>query len=206
MSSSSTSSSGRASDIASKSISDTLTDLQVHPEQGLTQADVDARRKKDGYNEIVEQKGHPVLKFLKHFWGPSAWMLEVIVIFSAVLKKYPDLAVVSGLLVVNAVVSFLQERRAQGVVEMLRKRLQVSARVLRDASWQIVPSRELVPGDIVRLRSGDIVPADMKLLAGDLIVDQSALTGESRTLTRNPMMWRHQGLSSARAKRTAWSF
>ena len=184
MSSPPTSFSTSPSDIPSKSISETLLDLQVNPEEGLTRAEVDVRRKKDGYNEIVEQKGHPVLKFLKKFWGVSAWMLEVIVIFSAVLKKYPDLAVVSGLLVVNAVVSFLQERRAEGVVEMLRKRLQVSARVLRDSSWQLVPARELVPGDIIRLRSGDIVPADAKLLTGGLIVDQSALTGESKNVEK----------------------
>jgi P-type E1-E2 ATPase len=89
-------------------------------------------------------------------------------------------------LVVNAVLSFMQERRAAGVVETLRKRLQVNARVLRDASWQVFPARELVPGDIVRLRPGDIIPADMKLLTGALSVDQSALTGESKDVEKNP--------------------
>jgi P-type E1-E2 ATPase len=84
------------------------------------------------------------------------------------------------LLVVNAVVSFMQERRAAGVMEALRKRLQVNARVKRDASRQVIPARELDPGDIVRMRSGDIIPADVKLLTGSLTVDQSALTGESK--------------------------
>jgi H+-transporting ATPase len=101
-----------------------------------------------------------------------------------VLRKYSDLAVVSALLVVNAVLSFAQKRRAAGVVETLRRRLQVGARVRRDSIWQIVQARELVPGDIVRVRSGDIVPADVKLLTGVLGVDQSALTGESKDVEK----------------------
>jgi magnesium-transporting ATPase (P-type) len=111
-------------------------------------------------------------------------MLELIMALSLVLRKYSDLAVVSALLVVNAVLSFAQERRAAGVVETLRRRLQVGARVRRDSIWQIVPARELVPGDIVRVRSGDIVPADVKLLTGVLGVDQSALTGESKDVEK----------------------
>jgi len=171
---------GNAPDIASLSIPDTLLALRVNPETGLTAADVDVRRKEHGYNEVAEQKGHPVLQFLARFWGVSAWMLELIMILSAVLRKYSDLAVVGALLVVNAVLSFMQERRAAGVVETLRRRLQVTARVLREANWQVIPARELVPGDIVRVRTGDMIPADVKLLTGALSVDQSALTGESR--------------------------
>jgi len=167
-------------DIASASVPDTLALLKVHPDTGLTGAEVDTRRKENGYNEVAEKKGHPVLKFLKKFWGISAWMLELIMVLSAVLGKYSDLIVVGALLVINAVLGFMQERRAAGVVEALRKRLQVNARVLRDSSWQVVPARELVPGDIVRVRPGDIIPADVKLLTGALTVDQSALTGESK--------------------------
>jgi H+-transporting ATPase len=140
---------------------------------------VNERRKVHGFNEVAETKGHPVLAFLGKFWGLSAWMLELIMVLSAVLRKISDLAVVSALLVVNAVLSFLQERRAAAVVQTLRRRLQVSARVLRDANWQVIPARELVPGDIIRVRPGDIVPADAKLLSGALSVDQSSLTGES---------------------------
>ena len=153
---------------------------------GLARAEVDTHRKEHGFNEVAEKKGHPVLVFLGKFWGLSAWMLELIMILSAVLRKFPDLAVVSTLLVVNAVVSFMQERRAAGVVETLRRRLQVSARVLREASWQVIPARELVPGDIVRVRSGDIIPADVKLLTGALSIDQSALTGESKDADKAP--------------------
>ena len=176
----------RTSDIASASAADTLASLNVKPESGLTSAEVDTRRQEHGYNEVAEQKSHPVLKFLGKFWGVSAWMLELIMLLSAILGKYSDLAVVSALLVVNAVLSFMQERRAAGVVETLRRRLQVSARVLRESGWQLIPARELVPGDIIRVRSGDIIPADVKLLTGELSIDQSALTGESRDADKLP--------------------
>ena len=177
---------GKAPDIATASVPDTLATLRVDPGIGLTRAEVEIRRKEHGYNEVAETKGHPVLKFLRKFWGISAWMLELIMILSAALGKYSDLVVVSALLVINAVLSFLQERRAAGVVEALRRRLQVSARVLRDSSWQVVPARELVPGDIVRVRPGDIIPADVKLLTEALTVDQSALTGESKDADKAP--------------------
>ena len=173
-------------DIASASVPDTLASLKVNPDNGLARAEVDTRRKENGYNEVAEKKSRPVLKFLKKFWGISAWMLELIMVLSAVLGKYSDLVVVGALLVINAVLGFMQERRAAGVVEALRKRLQVNARVLRDSSWQVIPARELVPGDIVRVRPGDIIPADVKLLTGALTVDQSALTGESKDADKSP--------------------
>jgi H+-transporting ATPase len=151
-------------EIASASVSDALAALHVNPDSGLTRAEVDTRREEHGYNEVAEKKGHPVLIFLGKFWGLSAWMLELIIVLSAVLRKFSDLGVVGALLVINAVLSFMQEHRAAGVVETLRRRLQVSARVQRDSSWQVIPARELVPGDIVRVRPGDIIPADVKLL------------------------------------------
>jgi H+-transporting ATPase len=173
-------------DIASASVSDTLAALHVNIDTGLTHAEVEVRRKEHGYNEVAETKGHPVLKFIRKFWGISAWMLELIMVLSAVLEKYSDLVVVGALLVVNAVLSFMQERHAEGVVEALRRRLQVSARVRRESSWQVKPARELVPGDILRVRAGDIVPADVKLVTGALTVDQSALTGESKDADKIP--------------------
>ena len=173
-------------DIASATVPNTLAALKVNPDAGLANADVELRRKVNGYNEVAETKGHPVVDFLRKFWGISAWMLELIIVLSALLKKFSDLIVVSALLVVNALLGFLQERRAAGVVETLRKRLQVSARVRRDSTWRVVPARDLVPGDIVRVRPGDIIPADVKLLTGALTVDQSALTGESKDADKAP--------------------
>ena len=171
-------------DIAAASVPDSLAALHVDPETGLTHAEVELRRKEHGTNEVAVKKGHPVLTFLGKFWGISAWMLELIMVLSIVLGKYADLVVVSALLVINAVLSYMQERRAAGVVEALRRRLQVSARVRRESSWQIIAARELVPGDIVRVRPGDIIPADVKLLTGALTVDQSALTGESKDVEK----------------------
>ncbi|HYQ47483.1 MAG TPA: plasma-membrane proton-efflux P-type ATPase [Thermodesulfovibrionales bacterium] len=171
-------------DIAAASLEETLAMLHVVPESGLARGEADIRLKAYGYNEVAEKKRHPVLRFLGKFWGLSAWMLELIMALSVVLGKYADLAVVSALLVVNAVLGFLQERRAAGVVDALRQRLQVSARVLRDSAWQVVPARELVPGDIVRVRPGDIVPADVRILSGELSVDQSVLTGESQDVDK----------------------
>ena len=182
----STSGSASAPDLASMSVSDTLAALHVGAETGLTVAEANVRRKELGYNEVVETKSYPFLTFLAKFWGVSAWMLELIMVLSAVLAKYTDLAVVGALLVVNAVLSFMQEHRAAGVVKTLRRRLQVSARVLRESSWQVIAARELVPGDIVRVRSGDIIPADVKLLTGVVTVDESALTGESKDADKNP--------------------
>ncbi len=176
----------QAPDLTAASVPEALAALHVKPDTGLSRAEVDVRRKENGYNEVAEEPRHPVRRFLGKFWGISAWMLELIMVLSAALKNYSDLAVVGALLVVNAVLGYLQERRAAGVVDSLRRRLQVSARVRRDSCWQVIPALDLVPGDIVRMRAGDIIPADVKLLAGTLSVDQSALTGESTDADKAP--------------------
>ena len=154
------------------------------PDAGLSSAEVAARRQEHGYNEVVETPEHPLRRLLGKFWGLSAWMLELIMGLSLVLRKYSDFLVVAVLLVFNAVLAFAQERRTAGVMQTLRRQLQVSSRVLRDAHWQVIAARELVPGDIVRLRAGDLIPADLQLLSGQLSVDQSALTGESKEVER----------------------
>ncbi len=151
-------------------------DLQA----GLTSAEAKSRVERVGANEVPEQPVHPLAIFASKFWGLSAWLIELIVLLSFLLYKYTDLAVALTLLVVNAILSFLLEERASTAVAALRHRLQVTARVLRDGSWRSLAARELVPGDIVRVRTGDFVPADVQLLDGQLHVDQSALTGESR--------------------------
>ena len=162
------------------SILETLKLLEVDPQIGLTTAQAGNRRTTSGFNEVAEKKGRPFQQFLGKFWGVSAWMLELILVLSAILGNYADLVVVGALLVVNAILSFAQESRAAGVVQALRQRLQISARVRRDGTWQLRPARELVPGDIVRMRAGDVVPADITLLMGSVSLDQSALTGESK--------------------------
>ncbi|MDE2165695.1 MAG: plasma-membrane proton-efflux P-type ATPase [Alphaproteobacteria bacterium] len=151
---------------------------------GLSAADAAARLARDGPNEVAEEKPHPLRQFAAKFWSLSAWMIEAIALLSAFLGKWTDCAVASALLVVNALIGFLQEQRASAAVSALRRRLQVQARVLREGAWRLVEARELVSGDIVRLRAGDFVPADVVLIDGTLRVDQSSLTGESREVAR----------------------
>jgi len=124
------------------------------------------------------------MRFATRFWGLSAWMLELICLLSLVLGKWADLWVATALLVVNAVLGFVQEQRATAAVNALRSRMQVTARVLRDGVWQAAAARELVRDDLVRVRAGDFVPADIRIVDGALRIDQSALTGESAEVAR----------------------
>jgi len=153
--------------------------LQSDLNMGLSSTEVEVRLKQYGYNEVLEKKVNPAVRFAKKFWGLTAWMLEFIIILSWILQRYADLYIVTGLLFFNSVLGFVEEQKASSAVEALKKKLQVNARTFRDGVWKTVPSRELVPGDIVRVRPGDFVPADVKIVRGELEVDQSALTGES---------------------------
>lgn len=163
---------------------DALSALGSNPETGLTSAEATARFDRDGPNEVPEKKSHPFLRFAGKFWGLSAWMLELIVVLSFILDRHADFAVALALLVVNAVLSFFQEQRASSAVTALRRRLQVTTRVLRDGLWQAISARRLVAGDMLRLRSGDFVPADAVIVDGKIKIDQSALTGESGELNK----------------------
>ncbi|MCA9200463.1 MAG: HAD-IC family P-type ATPase, partial [Planctomycetales bacterium] len=152
---------------------------------GLDPHDVQHRLAKFGYNELAEQKAHPLLKLLSYFWGPIPWMIEVAAVLSALVRHWADFAIILTLLVVNAVVGFWEEFQAGNAIAALKAKLALEARVKRGGQWLSVPARELVPGDVIRVRLGDIVPADARLLEGDSVeVDQSALTGESLPVTR----------------------
>ena len=154
---------------------------------GLSQAEAQKRLTQYGPNEIEEKKTNPLLKFLTYFWGPIPWMIEIAVILSAVAQHWPDFAIILLLLVANAVVGFWEEHQAGNAIAALQAKLAVNARVKRDGKWVTPAARELVPGDVIRVRLGDIVPADARLLEGDPVeVDQSALTGESLPATRKP--------------------
>lgn len=147
---------------------------------GLTQAEATKRLAQYGANEIAEKKTNILLKLLSYFWGPIPWMIEVAVILSGVVRHWPDFFIILLLLLANAAVGFWEERQAGNAIEALKARLAVKARVKRDGKWITPPARDLVPGDVIRMRLGDIVPADARLLDGDEVsVDQSALTGES---------------------------
>ena len=161
-----------------------LASLGATAEAGLPAAVATARLAHVGPNEVPERQDHPLVRFAGKFWGLSAWMLELIVLISFILKKQADLWVALSLLSVNAVLSFVQEQHASTAVAALRARLQIIGRVLRDGIWQAVPARVLVPGDVVRVRAGDFIPADMQILDGALGIDQSALTGELREIQK----------------------
>ncbi len=166
-------------DLTTVSAAEAAASLNVDLTVGLDDRQVADRWVEYGRNEVPEKKTSPVLRFVRKFWGLTAWMLETIAVLSWFLHRLTDFYVVVSLLVLNAVVAFSQEQRASRAVEILRNKLRVSARILRSGAWSVVPASDLVPGDVVRVRTGDFVPADLKVVTGQLSVDQSALTGES---------------------------
>ncbi len=175
--------SGSKDDLKSLPIPELLKKLDTSLD-GLTQAEATKRLTQYGPNEIEEKKTNLFLKFLTYFWGPIPWMIEVAVILSAVARHWPDFFIILVLLLANALVGFWEEREAGNAIDALKAKLAVKARVKRDGKWVNPASRELVPGDVIRLRLGDIVPADARLLEGDPVeIDQSALTGESLPVT-----------------------
>ncbi|MGB6828661.1 MAG: plasma-membrane proton-efflux P-type ATPase [Terracidiphilus sp.] len=154
---------------------------------GLTQAEAQKRLAQYGPNAIIEKKTNVLLKLLSYFWGPIPWMIEGAVILSGVVRHWLDFFIILLLLCSNAVVGFWEEHQAGNAIAALKARLATLAKVKRDGKWENPKASELVPGDVIRLRLGDIVPADARLLEGDSIeVDQSALTGESLPVTANP--------------------
>jgi H+-transporting ATPase len=151
---------------------------------GLSQTEAQKRLVQYGPNELEEKKTNAFLKFLSYFWGPIPWMIEAAVILSAVAQHWPDFVIILVLLLANAVVGFWEEHQAGNAIAALKAKLAIKAQVKRDGLWTNPAARELVPGDVIHLRLGDIVPADARLLEGDPIeVDQSALTGESLPVT-----------------------
>ncbi len=173
-------------DLKSLPMPELQTKLGSSPD-GLSQDEAQKRLSQYGPNEIEEKKTNLLLKFLTYFWGPIPWMIEVAVILSAVARHWPDFAIILVLLLANAVVGFWEEHQAGNAIAALKAKLAIKAQVKRDGKWTTQEARELVPGDVIHMRLGDIVPADARLLEGDPVeVDQSALTGESLPATRKP--------------------
>jgi H+-transporting ATPase len=161
-----------------------FTELGTSP-QGLNGQEARSRLEQYGPNEIAEEHRNPVLVFLGYFWAPIPWMIEAALVLSLIVRHWTDAAIIGALLAMNGVVAFAEEHQAANAIAALKKRLATTARALRDGTWQAVPVRELVPGDVVRVRLGDVAPADARLLDDvSLQVDQSALTGESLPVNR----------------------
>ncbi len=152
---------------------------------GLATAEAQQRLERYGPNEITERHRNPVLEFLGYFWAPIPWMIEVALVLSVAAQHWTDAAIIGVLLAMNGLVAYFEEHQAANAIAALKQRLASSARVLRDGAWLTVAVRELVPGDVVRVRLGDVVPADLRVLDDvTLEVDQSALTGESLAVSR----------------------
>jgi H+-transporting ATPase len=166
---------------------DALKRLGGDPKAGLTAREAKARLSSFGENALRETHVSPLMKFFSYFWGPIPWMIEAAMILSLAVREWADFSIIVTMLVVNAAVGFWQEHKADNAIAMLKQKLALKARVLRDGQWREVAARVLVPGDIIMVKLGDIIPADVKLLDGEyLSVDQSALTGESLPVDKKP--------------------
>ena len=165
-----------------------LAELNTDPNKGLSQEEAKERLKKYGPNEIPEYKEPLWHRIFRRFWGPIPWMIEIAALLAAMVHRWEDFTIIMIMLFVNAGLDFYQEHKALNAIEALKKKLAKKSIVLRDGKWIEIPAREIVPGDIVKIKIGDIIPADMKLIGGGdfLSVDQSALTGESLPVTKRP--------------------
>ena len=146
---------------------------------GLTGDEARRRLEKFGPNAVPDTALHPLRMAIEKFWAPVPWMLEAAVVLELALGKYVEGAIIAGLLVFNAALGLFQESRAQATLAALKSRLALNASVRRDGAWKTVPATELVPGDVVKLSLGAVVAADVKLTGGEILLDQSMLTGES---------------------------
>jgi H+-transporting ATPase len=152
---------------------------RVEPPRGLTSDQARSRLKEIGPNAMPDISVHPLRVALEKFWTPVPWMLEAAIVLEVILGKYVEAAIIGALLVFNAALGFFQESRAQATLTALRSRLALSACVRRDNAWKTIPAAELVPGDIVKLSLGGVVAADVRITGGEVLLDQSMLTGES---------------------------
>jgi H+-transporting ATPase len=150
--------------------------------QGLSTSEAEARLRINGPNAIPEERRHPWLVFGLKMWGPVPWMLEASIFLELLLGKYIEAGIIALLLVFNALLSTIEENHSQDALALLRQRLTLYTRLLRDGIWQTLPARDIVPGDTVHLQLGDLVPADVRLTSGRVLLDQSVLTGESQPI------------------------
>ena len=153
---------------------------------GLTSSDARERLQRFGANAMPDTTLNPRRRALEKFWAPVPWMLEAAIVLELALSKYLAAAVITGLLLFNAVVSLVQEGRAQHTLAALKARLSLTASVRRDGVWVAIPAADLVPGDIIKLSLGGVVPADARLIEGNVLLDQSMLTGESVPIETGP--------------------
>jgi H+-transporting ATPase len=146
---------------------------------GLTTKEAERLLGQYGPNSVAEEHEHPLRALLAKLWAPVPWMLEAAVVLEMILRRTAEASVIAGLLVFNAGLSYIQENHAQRALALLRRRLSIQVRVRRDGAWRRLPAESLVPGDLIHLRVGDIIPADARILEGSVLIDHSTVTGES---------------------------
>jgi len=175
----------RTDDFTKFSVQETFKELDVDPLKGLTSTEVFKRRQHFGSNEIIEREESIWHRIFRRFWGPIPWMIEVAAILSFIVQKWEDFTIIMTMLLINAGVDFFQEHRALNALKVLKQHLDVKTTVFRSGDFERVPAKDLVPGDVIKLKIGDIVPADVQLYQGNyLLVDQSSMTGESLPVTK----------------------
>ncbi|MBU4438149.1 MAG: HAD-IC family P-type ATPase, partial [Firmicutes bacterium] len=165
-------------DYKQMSIETALSFLQTSAD-GLSAEEAKNRIKQFGFNEIAEPGRNPLLEFFKRYWGPMPWLLEFAIILTIILEHYTESIIIFVLLTVNAMIGYFQSQNSQKAVELLKKKLEIKTKLLRDQEWLIKDANIIVPGDIVNIKRGDLSPADIKIITGDISADESALTGES---------------------------
>ena len=176
---------------------------QGFPSNGLTSDEAKTRLDKDGPNAMPDTSAHPLRNALAKFWAPVPWLLEAAIVLQVVLHKYLEAAVIAGLLVFNAALAYFQEGRAQATLTALKSRLALNASVRRDGAWKTVPAAELVRGDLVKLSLGGVVAADVHLIDGSVLLDQSMLTGESLPIEAGAGVDTYAGALVRRGEATA---
>ena len=169
----------------------------------LTSDEARRRLEKFGPNTVPETTLHPLQRALANFWAPVPWMLEAAIVLELSLGKYVEAAIIAVLLVFNAALGFFQEGRAQKTLAALKSRLALNASVRRDNVWAIIPAAGLVPDDIVKLSLGAVVPADVRLTEGGILLDQSLLTGESIPIEAGPGFQTYAGALVRRGEAVA---
>jgi H+-transporting ATPase len=178
--------SNEGKDYKSMDDSEVLHELKSDKSLGLSESEAKQRLAKYGFNEIPEKEETFLHRVLRRFWGPIPWMIEIAAILSAAVQKWEDFGIITTLLLVNAFIDLWQESKALDALSVLKKKLAKKATVLRDGKFKLIDAKELVPGDIIKIKIGEILPADVKLIEGEYIqIDQSALTGESLPVTKH---------------------
>ena len=173
------------------------------PPDGLSSDEARRRLEQTGQNTVADTAQYPLRRALGKLWAPVPWMLEAAILLEWGLGKYVEAAIIAGLLLFNAALGFFQEGRAQATLAALKSRLALNASVRRDGAWQIIPASELVPGDLVKLSLGAVVAADVRLLEGSVLLDQSMLTGESIPVEGGPGMQTYAGALVRRGEAVA---